>query len=122
MPEISDSQPDLVEQFETFLNKSAAEYPGLNVADLDTMTIVILIRLRSIFSPEELHQRAHILIAQCEEWLAEPGALRGEDGEAADPVLVENFEDKGELLEMMSESTKEVSDDEIEKFLSGEDV
>ncbi len=122
MPEISDSQPDLVEQFETFLNHSAANPPGLNVADLDTMTIVILIRLRSIFSPEELHQRAHILIAQCEEWLSEEGALRGEDGEPADPVLVENFEDREELLEMMSESTREVSDEEIETFLEGEDV
>ena len=122
MPEISESQPDHVEAFENLLNEAAAGSPGLNVADLDTMTIVILIRLRSIFSAEELHMRSHTLIQQCEEWLKEPGALRGDDGEPASPVLVENFSDKKELLEMMAESTQEVSDGEIEEFLSGEDV
>lgn len=122
MPETPESQPDHVENFETLLNEAAQGYPGLNVADLDTMTIVILIRLRSIFSPEQLHQRAHYLIAQTEEWLGEEGALRGDDGEPATPVLVENFEDKEDLINMLAESTKEVSDDEIEEFLTGENT
>ncbi len=120
MPEIPESQPDHVHHFETFLNEAALGDPGLNVSDLDTMQIVIMIRLRSVFTPEQLHQRAHMLIAQAEEWLAEPGALRGEDGEAASPVLVENFEDREDLLDMMGESTQELSDEDIEKLLSGE--
>ena len=121
MPENFESQEapedDLTAQFETFLNEAASSSTGLSVADLDTMTIVILIRLRSIFSPEDLHQRAHILIAQTEEWLKEPGALRGDDGEPADPVLAENFSDKEELVEMLAESTREVTDDDINALL-----
>ncbi len=120
MVEISDSQPDHVEAFENLLNDAANGSPGLNVADLDTMSIVITIRLRALFTAEELHMRAHTLIAQTEQWLSEPGALRGDDGEPAAPVLVENFSDKADLLEMMGESTQELQDKEIEALLDGE--
>jgi hypothetical protein len=120
MPETPESQPDHVFTFETFLNEAAAGDPGLNVHDLDTMQIVIMIRLRSVLTVEQLHQRAHVLITQAEEWLSEPGALRGEDGEPADPVLVEKFSDRDDLLEMMSDSTKEITDEEINELLDGE--
>lgn len=122
MPEISDSQPDHVENFETLLNDAAAGSPGLNVADLDTMSIVINIRLRALFSPDELHQRCHTLIAQTEEWLKEEGSLRGDDGEPATPVLIENFEDKDDLVEMLAESTQEVTDEDIDALLREEEV
>ncbi len=121
MPETPESQPDLVRMFEDFLNASASLDPGLTVQDLDTMQIVIMIRLRSVFTVEDLHQRAHELITQAETWLQEPGALRGEDGESVEAVLVENFGDRVDLLKMMSESTKAISDADLSALLDEEE-
>ncbi len=118
MPETS--PPDHIENFENFLNKISAEEPGLNVADLDTMTIVIMIRLRAVFTAEQLHARAHMLIAQCEEWIGEPGALRDELGNPSNPVLIENFENPEDALKMQQETRDEITDADLETLLDEE--
>ncbi len=120
MPETPESQPDHVRVFETFLNASAAGDPGLTVQDLDTMIIVLTIRLRSVFTADELHTRLHFLITQGEEWLAEPGALRDDHDQPVDAVLVENFEDREDLLEMMKESTQEITQGDLNSLLNEE--
>ncbi len=113
---------DNVRAFEDMLNYMAGdEGPGLNVAELDTMQIVIMIRMRSIFTLEELHFRSHALIEKMEGWINQPGALRGIDGEPADAVLAENFEDNDDLIAMLAESTKSVTDDDLISLLDEEE-
>lgn len=119
MPGMSESQQDHVQKFENMLNDFASESPGLTVSDLDTMSIVIMIRLRSVFTPDELHHKAHQLIAQCEDWLKEPDALRDQHGNPTSAVLVENFEDREDLIEMMADNAA-VTDEDISALLDEE--
>ena len=114
MPE----ERDNVEQFEDLLNRLSET--GLNVGDLDTMSVVIMIRLRSAFTIEQLHVRAHTLIEQCEDWCTTPGALHDEKGNPSTPVLVENFESKEELFDMLKQTRDEITDDDLSALLDEE--
>lgn len=106
-------QPDVAEQFETFLNG----LQGLTVADLDNIEIIMHIRLRSLLTVDQLHQRAHHLISLAEHTLQQPGSLRdAETGEPVSPILVENFPGgPQEVIDMIQSG--HVQDNDITAFL-----
>ena len=112
---------DLVSQFEDFLNKATEGSPGLSVATLDTMQIVIMIRLRSVFTAEEMLVRAGHVHLQTEHWLAQDDVLVDEKGNPSNPVLAENFEDKADLVAMLEESRQAVTDEAINELLGKEE-
>lgn len=121
MPEFSDYEfadvpeiPDVITKFEEFLNG----FDNLTTRDVDNIEIVIYCRLRALLTADQLHQRAHILIAQAEHALHMPGAFTDPDtGEEVQPILVENFPGGHEEVLAMFEQGK-VDDESIAAFLS----
>jgi len=95
---------DVTAEFEDWLNERAVKPPGIMVHDIDMMEIVLLIRLRSVFTLGELHARAHQILAQAEHFVTTPGAMVDEDGNTIPAMLRENFQGSQEELADMLKS------------------
>ena len=110
--------PEVVSQFEDFLNARAETPDGITVGDFDNLMMVIYFRMRSIFTLEDQHARMHVMMAQGEKLLHTPGAVVDMDGVLTTPVLRENFDMPDEdYQKMLAQATQDVTDDDIELLL-----
>lgn len=123
MPEEPENlERDLASDFEDWLNVRSEDGIGVRVADLDLMEAIILIRLRSIFTIEQMHERAHAMIVYAEAILDAPEGLIDGDGNPHPGMKVENFEGtQEELISMLNENAlQEITDEEISGFFEAE--
>jgi len=114
--------PDIVRELENWLNEHAISEVGLTVGDFDNMFQVLYLRVRSIFTVEQLHTRLHALMAQGEHMMSQPGFLEDDEGNTVAPILRENFADvpDEDYHKMLADQYTEVSDKEIEALLDQE--
>ena len=114
--------PAIVEQYEEFLNEHAVDEQGMTVGDFDNMFQVWYMRMRSVYTIENLTKRIRSLIVQGEHMLAQPGFLVDDDGNPTSPILRENFADTPDedYHKMLAEQYTEVSDEDIEELLDQE--
>ncbi len=116
-------EPDIASEFEDWLNAAADRPGGITVYDIDMMEVVLMVRLRSVFTEAQLHQRCHALIQFAEQVIQTEGGLIDEDGNPQPPILVENFQGDAEDLQAMhAANQKGISDEDIAAFLEGEDT
>ncbi len=115
--------PDVVPALEEWLNNLAISERGLTVGDFDSMFQVLYFRMRSVYTVEQMHTRLHGLMAQGEHMLATPGFLVDDEGKETNPILRENFKDTPDedYHKMLADQYTEVSDEDIEALLDGED-
>ena len=125
MPAFDELSPDerrtdsFVREFETWLES----HPEITLADVDNIETVIYARLRAVFTLEEMHQRAHIIIMNAEQMLHTPGVFRDPDtDEVVEPLLVENFKgDRAEYNDMMASYSRGIDDKDIASLLGEEE-
>ncbi len=114
--------PQVVSDFEDFLNKQADRPEGITVGDFDNLMMVIYFRMRSIFTLEDQHTRIHVMMAQGEKLLHTPGAVVDMEGVLTSPVLRENFDlPDDEYQEMLQQAQESVTDDDINELLGEND-
>lgn len=119
MPEFNTEErepADFVRSFEEFLRNAPDD---LSLQDIDNMQVVLLCRLRSLMTVDQLHAREHLLIQKAENALRTPGAFVDDEGNPAQPLVVENFQgDAEDYRAMLSQVGEDVSDDELEALLN----
>jgi hypothetical protein len=124
MPEEFTPEEEFAEKFQQLLDDQVDNSAGLTVGMIDHMEVVLYCRLRSLFSPQQLHGRAHMIIVEGEQLLMTPGAvLDPETNQPIQPILVENWQGtREEYANMLESSTTQLTDDDIEAFFaSGEE-
>ena len=129
MPEIPEYEyeevdvPDIVTQYEEFLNEHAISETGLTVGDFDNMFQVWYFRMRSIYKTADLAKRLASLMAQGEHMLEQPGFLVDDDGNPTNPILRENFASTSDedYHKLLADQYTVVSDEDIAALLDQED-
>lgn len=125
MPETPENQGPLADhasEFEDWLNILADQTGGLTVYDLDMMATIITIRLRSVFTAQQMHERSHGIIAYAEKILQTPGGLVDDQGNEQPAMLVENFQgDADDLTAMLKANTSPITDELIDDFFTQEE-
>lgn len=121
LPEENNKMSDLSIEFEDWLNEKAVTPPGVTVYDLDMMQVIIGIRLRSVFTYAELHQRAHGVLQFAEHILQSPDGMVDDNGNVVPPLLAENFQGSREdHAAMLNISNAQVTDEALEELLRAE--
>lgn len=110
------------ERFEDWLNKEALSDDGVSVDDLDHIELLILMRLRSVFTEEQVALRAIHLLETLHTWISTPDLLQDEDGNKLEVTLAENFQGtQQEMWAMMTADSVKVSDESLQELLQEEE-